>query len=33
VDKTPTFFVNGTKLDEVTGIEDFDKVIEPLLKG
>jgi protein-disulfide isomerase len=33
VDKTPTFFVNGTKLDEVKGIEDFDKAIEPLLKG
>jgi len=33
VERTPTFFVNGTKLDEVKGIEDFDKAIEPLLKG
>ena len=33
VERTPTFFVNGTKLDEAKGIEDFDKVIEPLLKG
>lgn len=32
VDKTPTFFVNGTKLEEAKGIEDFDKAIEPLLK-
>jgi protein-disulfide isomerase len=31
VDKTPTFFVNTTKLDEVKGIEDFDKALEPLL--
>jgi protein-disulfide isomerase len=33
VDSTPTFFVNGTRLVEVKGIEDFDKVIEPLIKG
>jgi protein-disulfide isomerase len=32
VERTPTFFVNGTKLDEVKGVEDFDKAIEPLLK-
>lgn len=29
---TPTFFVNGKKLDGVT-IEDFDKAIAPLIKG
>jgi protein-disulfide isomerase len=33
VDKTPTFFVNGNKLDGATTIEDFDKALEPLLKG
>jgi protein-disulfide isomerase len=31
VSRTPTFFVNGTKLAGAT-IEDFDKAIEPLLK-
>jgi protein-disulfide isomerase len=30
--QTPTFFVNGKKLDGVT-IEDFDKAIAPLIKG
>jgi protein-disulfide isomerase len=33
VEKTPTFFVNGNKLDGATTIEDFDKALEPLLKG
>ena len=34
VDKTPTFFVNGTMLDAANAtIEDFDKALEPLLKG
>lgn len=30
--QTPTFFINGKKLDGVT-IEDFDKAIAPLIKG
>jgi protein-disulfide isomerase len=32
VAQTPTFFINGKKLDGVT-IEDFDKAIAPLIKG
>jgi protein-disulfide isomerase len=32
VERTPTFFVNGTKLEGVASVEDFDKAIEPLLK-
>ena len=32
VDKTPTFFINGTMLDGANAtIEDFDKALEPLL--
>lgn len=30
--QTPTFFVNGKKLDGVT-VEDFDRAIAPLIKG
>jgi len=30
---TPTFFINGKKLNGGYGIENFDKVLEPLLKG
>lgn len=33
VDRTPTFFVNGTKMTMVKGdISDFDNAIQPLLK-
>ena len=32
IDSTPTFFVNGRKLDGELAISDFDKVLEPLLK-
>jgi protein-disulfide isomerase len=31
VNATPTFFINGKKLQEAPSIEAFDKVIEPLL--
>lgn len=31
VNSTPTFFVNGTKLAGVASIEDFSKIIDPLL--
>ena len=32
VDKTPTFFINGNKLDVANAtIEEFDKALEPLL--
>jgi protein-disulfide isomerase len=31
VSATPTFFINGKKLQEAPSIEAFDKVIEPLL--
>lgn len=33
VNSTPTFFVNGTKLAGATSIEDFSKVIDPLLNA
>lgn len=33
VNSTPTFFVNGTKLAGTTTIEDFSKVIDPLLNA
>lgn len=33
VNSTPTFFVNGTKLTGATTIEDFSKVIDPLLNA
>ena len=33
VNSTPTFFVNGTKVDGAVSIEDFAKVIDPYLKG
>jgi len=33
VERTPTFFINGNRLDGAATIEDFDKAIEPLLKG
>lgn len=32
VNQTPTFFVNGKKMDGVS-LEDFDKAIAPLIKG
>jgi protein-disulfide isomerase len=32
IDSTPTFFINGTKLNGDMPIADFDKIIEPLLK-
>ncbi|HYA71881.1 MAG TPA: DsbA family protein [Roseiarcus sp.] len=32
IDSTPTFFVNGRKLNGELAISDFDKVLEPLLK-
>jgi protein-disulfide isomerase len=32
VNSTPTFFVNGKKMDNVT-LEDFEKVLAPLLKS
>lgn len=33
VDSTPTFFINGVKVEGALPIEEFDKVIEPMLKG
>ncbi|MFT3732297.1 MAG: DsbA family protein [Hyphomicrobium sp.] len=33
VNATPTFFINGKKLQEAPSMEAFDKVIEPLLAG
>jgi protein-disulfide isomerase len=33
VDSTPTFFVNGEKIKGETSIEEFEKKINPLLKG
>jgi protein-disulfide isomerase len=33
VQSTPTFFVNGTKVDGAVTIEEFAKVIDPYLKG
>lgn len=33
VDSTPTFFVNGTKLARGWSMAEFEKAIEPLLKG
>ena len=33
VDATPTFFVNGTRLSGEASLEEFDKLIEPLLKN
>jgi protein-disulfide isomerase len=32
VDSTPTFFINGKRLNGAMPIADFDKIIEPLLK-
>ncbi|MBX9590649.1 MAG: DsbA family protein [Hyphomonadaceae bacterium] len=32
VNQTPTFFINGKKMDGAT-VEDFDKALGPLLKG
>jgi protein-disulfide isomerase len=31
VNATPTFFINGKRLQEAPTLEDFDKIIEPLL--
>jgi protein-disulfide isomerase len=33
VDSTPTFFINGEKIKGETSIEEFEKRINPLLKG
>jgi protein-disulfide isomerase len=33
VDSTPTFFINGEKIKGETSIEEFEKKINPLLKG
>jgi protein-disulfide isomerase len=33
VDSTPTFFVNGDKIKGETSFEEFQKKIDPLLKG
>ncbi|CCB67367.1 DsbA family protein [Hyphomicrobium sp. MC1] len=33
VNATPTFFINGKKLQEAPTMEAFDKVLEPLLAG
>lgn len=33
VDATPSFFINGKRLKDGYGLENFDKVLEPLLKG
>jgi protein-disulfide isomerase len=33
VDSTPTFFVNGERIKGETSIEEFEKKINPLLKG
>ncbi len=32
ISSTPTFFINGKRLQETPTLEAFDKVIEPLLK-
>lgn len=32
VDATPTFFVNGKRMEQPQSIGDFDKVLQPLLK-
>jgi protein-disulfide isomerase len=32
VNSTPTFFINGKRLQEVPTVENFAKVIDPLLK-
>jgi protein-disulfide isomerase len=33
VQSTPTFFINGKKMERSSSVADFDKVIEPLLKS
>jgi protein-disulfide isomerase len=33
VESTPTFFINGKLLKGARGIEEFDQIIEPMLKG
>ncbi len=33
VNATPTFFINGRRLQAAPTLEEFEKVIEPLLKG
>ena len=33
VNSTPTFFVNGKRLNDAPTVENFDKLIEPLLKA
>lgn len=33
VNATPTFFVNGKRVDQAQTIEQFDKILEPLLKS
>jgi protein-disulfide isomerase len=33
VDATPSFFINGKRLKGGYGIEDFEKVLDPLLQG
>ena len=33
VQSTPTFFINGTKVNGAVSIEEFAKVIDPYLKG
>lgn len=33
VNSTPTFFINGKRLDSAPTVAEFDKALEPLLKG
>jgi protein-disulfide isomerase len=33
VSSTPTFFINGKRLEGAPTVAEFDKVLEPLLKG
>jgi protein-disulfide isomerase len=33
IDATPSFFINGKRMKGGYGLEDFDKILEPLLKG
>ena len=33
VNQTPTFFINGKKMDGVGSVEDFEKALTPLIKG
>jgi protein-disulfide isomerase len=33
VQSTPTFFINGKKMTGGSSVAEFDKLLEPLLKG